>query len=138
MEYPAQPYPGLLNPKTEAPFTDGDIQSLISHLRAELLSAAETFLDREADLGMPDWLALKDAAGDLAQTCVEDSLVLAAAHLQGEQQITTSLPASQVACLDRAAQAAGCTASTLIAALVIEGLECLAQMEPEAPAAEAA
>jgi hypothetical protein len=131
MENPAQLYPGLLNSKTQAPFTDGDIQSLIRQLRAEILSAAEAFLDREAELGMPDWMALNDAADHLAGLCVHDSLILAEAHLDGDQPITTSLPASQVACLDRAANAAGCSRAGLTAALVLDGLERLEASKPE-------
>lgn len=84
MEYPIQLYPGLLNPKTKAPFTNYDVEALICHLQKELFSAAETFLIREADLGMPDWMALKDAAGQMAGLCVHDSLILAHAHIEPE------------------------------------------------------
>jgi hypothetical protein len=81
MESPNQFSPGLINPKTKAPFTEDEINALFLHLRQELLSAAATFLHQEAELDLPDWMALKDAADDLAGLCVRDSLELALANL---------------------------------------------------------
>ncbi|MEB3353411.1 MAG: hypothetical protein VKM34_04145 [Cyanobacteriota bacterium] len=58
------------------------INALAWELRGELLGFARAYLQEEAGLGLPDWMALKDAADTLASLCVHDSLALAQAHLE--------------------------------------------------------
>ena len=59
-----------------------EFQALIWSLRGELLQTARVFLEQEAGLELPDWMALKDAADDLARLCVHDSLDLAWAQAE--------------------------------------------------------
>lgn len=78
------PYPHVTNPQTGKPFLAPAIAALHRRLFDELLETAERFLDQEADLWLPDWLAISDAALELASYCLFDSLAVAQAQLEPE------------------------------------------------------
>jgi hypothetical protein len=76
------PYPNVLDPRTGEPLTAPAIAGLHRRLRDVLLHNADTFLDGQLGLILPEELGISEAAAELARLCLFGAIATAQTQLE--------------------------------------------------------